>query len=191
MLAAPVLAIASILLFCSTYSHINIGVRHVLILFPLMAIVASALLVALWRHYQHVAARAVLIALLSWQFFTLVSAHPDYLAYFNEFAGAHPEKILVDSDLDWGQDLRRLKLALRERKIERFAFVYRGTADLQREGFPPVQLLWPNQRATGWIAVSLLARATGSEDGGYDWLNVYTPVARVGKSIDLYYINPQ
>jgi hypothetical protein len=189
-LAAPVLAIAAILLFCSAYSHINIGVRHVLILFPLMAIVASALIVALWRRYQHVAARAGLIALLSWQGFTLVSTHPDYLAYFNEFAGAHPEKILVDSDLDWGQDLRRLNHTLRERKIERFAFVYRGTADLQREGLPTVQLLWPNQRATGWIAVSLLGRATGSEDGGYDWLNAYTPVTRVGKSIDLYYIDP-
>ena len=39
---------------------------------------------------------------------TLWTANPDYLPYFNE-AVAHPERVLVDSDLDWGQDLRRLE----------------------------------------------------------------------------------
>jgi hypothetical protein len=188
MLAAPALAFAAILLFCSSYSHINIGVRHVLILFPLMAIVAGAFVCALWQRFDQIAARALLVALLAWQCVNVSVTHPDYLAYFNELAGSHPEKLLVDSDLDWGQDLRRLKHALSERKIDSFSFVYRGTADLQREGFPPYKFLWPNERASGWIAVSLLARATGSEDGGYDWLSAYTPVQRIGKSIDLYYI---
>jgi len=36
----------------------------------------------------------------------------------------------------------------------------------------------------------LLAVATGNEHGGYEWLKAYTPVMRVGKSIDLYYIEP-
>jgi hypothetical protein len=188
LLAAPVLALAAILLFSSAYSHIMIGVRHVLILFPLMAIVAGAFACAMWQRFGHVAARALLIALLGWQTIDVVLAHPDDLAYFNGLAGSHPERILVDSDLDWGQDLRRLKQTLADRKIASFSFVYRGTADLQREGFQSFRFLWPNERASGWIAVSLLARATGSEDGGYDWLNAYTPVQRVGKSIDLYYI---
>jgi hypothetical protein len=187
-LAAPSLAWISILLFASAYSRINIGVRHVLILFPLLAINAAVFIVAMWRRYDSVALRAPLVALLGWQVWGMANAHPDYLPYFNELAGAHPEKILIDSDLDWGQDLRRLKQTLHDRKIEHFKFVYRGTADLQREGFPSFEFVWPNQRATGWIAVGLLAKATGSEDGGYDWLNAYKPVTRVGKSIDLYYI---
>jgi len=128
-----VLAIAAILFFCSAYSHINIGVRHVLILFPLMAIVAGAFFVAMWQRYQLVAVRMLLVALFSWQVANVANAHPDYLASFNEQAGSHPENILIDSDLDWGQDLRRLKHTLSEHKIDSFAFIYRGTADLQRE----------------------------------------------------------
>jgi hypothetical protein len=150
--------------------------------------VAGAFVCGLWQRFNQVPARILLVALLGWQCVSVALTQPDYLAYFNELAGSHPEKILIDSDLDWGQDLRRLKHTLSERKIESFGFVYRGTADLQREGFPPFKFLWPNEHASGWIAVSLLARATASEDGGYDWLDAYTPVIRVGKSIDLYYI---
>jgi hypothetical protein len=188
-LAAPVLAFAVILLFCSTYSHINIGVRHVMVLYPLMAIVAAALVTHLWQHTTHLATRGVLVALMAWQLFSVVTAHPDYLAYFNELAGAHPEKILIDSDLDWGQDMRRLENELHARGITEFGLIYRGTADLPHENLPHYKRLWPNDLATGWIAVSLLAKAT-AEDGGYNWLDAYQPVTRVGKSIDLYYIAP-
>jgi hypothetical protein len=186
--AAPAFAWFAVLLFASAYSHINIGVRHVLIILPLLAMAAAALVAELWRRSRSTAMRVVVSTVLAWQAWSFASAHPDYLPYFNELAGAHPEKILIDSDLDWGQDLRRLKLVLRDRNIAHFSFVYRGTADLQREGFPSFEFLWPHRPATGWIAVSLLAKATGSEDGGYDWLNAYRPVMRVGKSIDLYYI---
>jgi hypothetical protein len=188
-LAAPVLAFAVILLFCSTYSHINIGVRHVMVLYPLMAIVAAALATHLWQHTTQIATRGGLIALAAWQLSTVVNAHPDYLAYFNELAGSHPEKILVDSDLDWGQDMRRLENDLHARGIREFGLIYRGTADLPHENLPHYKRLWPNDRATGWIAVSLLAKAT-AEDGGYNWLDAYQPITRVGKSIDLYYIAP-
>ena len=38
---------------------------------------------------------------------------PDHLAYFNVLAGAEPEHLLVDSDLDWGQDVNRVASELR------------------------------------------------------------------------------
>lgn len=189
LMASP-LALISILIFCSAYSHINIGVRHVLILYPLMAIAGAAFVTMLWHRFKRSADRIVIVAILGWQLLNVAQAHPDYLAYFNEIAGAHPERYLIDSDLDWGQDLRRLKNVVTEKKIDKLAFVYRGTADLAREGLPQATLLWPNQRASGWIAVSLLAKATGSETGGYDWLKAYQPTMRIGKSIDLYYIEP-
>jgi hypothetical protein len=188
---APVLAIGTILVFCSAYSHINIGVRHVLILFPLMAIVSAAFLTALWQRFKRTADRIVIAAFVAWQAVNVAQTHPDQLAYFNEIAGQHPEQYLIDSDLDWGQDLRRLKNIVAERNIDKLAFIYRGTADMQREGLPQATLLWPNQPAEGWIAASLLARATGNEHGGYEWLKAYQPVMRVGKSIDLYYIEPK
>jgi hypothetical protein len=190
IVAAPVLAGIAILLFSSAYSHINIGVRHVMVMFPLLAIIAAAFAVSMWHRFNHVAAKGVLVALVSWQAWSVVNAHPDYLAYFNELAGSHPEKILIDSDLDWGQDMRRLENELNARHITDFGLIYRGTADLPHEHLPHYRRLWPKDRATGWIAVSLLAKATAEDDGRYSWLDAYQPVTRVGKSIDLYYIAP-
>jgi len=38
----------------------------------------------------------------------------------------------------------------------------------------------------GWIAITALAREHAL--GGYDWLNAYRPIERVGKTIDVYFI---
>ena len=46
-------------------------------------------------------------------------------------------------------------------------------------------------QVTGWVAANLLAKATLVENGGFKWLDAYTPVMRIGKSIDLYYIPPE
>jgi len=54
------------------------------------------------------------MVLAAWFGASSLISHPDYLAYFNEFAGSEPENIVVDSDLDWGQDVKRLAARLRE-----------------------------------------------------------------------------
>jgi hypothetical protein len=189
LLAAPV-AFAVILLFCCFYSHINIGVRHVLVLYPLLAIGAAASVAWCWRQARALpraaagAVRACVLALLAWQAAILAVAYPDYLAYFNFTAGDHPETILVDSDLDWGQDLRRLSQELARRNVQSLYLAYRGTADLTREGLPPFQPLVPLKPVSGWIAIDMLSLKEGRGDLG--WLTSHAPVMRVGKSIDLY-----
>jgi hypothetical protein len=183
---APGLLFAALLVFCCLYSHINIGVRHVLVLYPLLAIGAGAAALALWKNLGAPLARALAAVLVLWQFSTLLTAYPDYLAWFNAFAGAHPERILVDSDLDWGQDLRRLSQELARRQVPEVHIAYRGTADLSREHLPPYSLLPPNQQVSGWIALDMLSLK--ESNGGYDWLAHYQPLQRIGKSIDLYYL---
>jgi hypothetical protein len=112
---APLLLFLTILVFASGFSHINIGIRHVLVLYPFMALGAAHLVRLAWQALQQAAVRppaivgsGVLTLFVAWQVLTLWTANPDYLPYFNE-AVAHPEQILVDSDLDWGQDLKRLE----------------------------------------------------------------------------------
>ena len=193
----PGLVFATLLIFCCLYSHINIGVRHVLVLYPLLAIGAGAAALALWqrslaptaRTLARTGARALAAVLVLWQFATLVTAYPDYLAWFNAFAGAHPERILVDSDLDWGQDLRRLSQELARRQIPEVYLAYRGSADLTREHLPPYKPLAPNQQVTGWIVLDMLSLKESNH--GYDWLLNYQPLQRIGKSIDLYYLPPR
>ena len=129
-----------------------------------------------------------------WAGRSLASArtHPDYLAYFNELAGDHPERILVDSDLDDGQDLKRLADTLRARRVPAVSLAYAGSATVAEHGLPPIRWLEPHRPVTGWVAASLYSLKLGSLDRpGHDdfaWLERYRPVARVGRSIRLYYI---
>jgi len=191
--AAPVVAALALLLVSMT-SHINIGIRHILPIYPLLAIAAGVGTCRLWKIAKSKYVGALLVLpLLAWHLASSARAHPDYLAYFNELAGQHPERILIDSDLDWGQDLLRLSAALRERGIEEVSIAYAGSADLDmsRFGLPRFHILAPYQRADGWIAISLLRLKTGGlgyPNDSYSWLKAYKPVCLVGRTIRLYYL---
>jgi hypothetical protein len=133
----------------------------------------------------------MVIVLLLWQFTASVRAHPDYLAYFNELVGNSPERIVVDSDLDWGQDLLRLAEALRARKITSVAIAYFGSAYVSRHNMPRVQPLRAYQLTTGWIAISKSQLKYGEGKPpyrGFAWLESHEPVALIGRSILLYYV---
>ena len=191
-LAAPAI-FAALLAFASLYSHINIGVRHIIVVYPLLAVGAAYTLVrardelATLHQLRRGLVAVVLGVLVVMQATTLVRAWPDYLAYFN-VAVRDPEYVVVDSDLDWGQDLKRLIARLHELKVPSVALAYSGSADLTREGLPQYSLLKPDERASGWVAVSALARAEAPHH--FDWLAPYPRRERVGKTIDLYFIPP-
>ena len=143
----------------------------------------------LFRRSRYAAVVAAL--LVAWVVGDSVRAHPDYLAHFNEFAGSHPEKILCESDLDWGQDLHRLSQRLKERGIQEVSIAYFGTALLDKAGLPHYALLSSTEPSRGYIAVSLHdLNIDYRKNGSVAWLKSYTPVERIGKSIDLFYIAP-
>ena len=84
-------AIAFAILLVCLPSRINIGLRHVLPMYPFLAIVAGLGVVALWRARRAVpAASALAVLLVGWQLVASARTHPDYLAYFNELAGQPP-----------------------------------------------------------------------------------------------------
>lgn len=185
-IAAPALAFLSILFFVSAFSRINLGVRHVLILYPLLAIAAAYAVLCAARALRRPALIvSIVTAVVAWQAVSLALAHPDHLSYFNLVAGPNPERILLSADLDWGQDLRRLEKELRRRKIERIAVAYYGSADLSKHDLPGLSVLPPNTPRSGWIAVSLWKLRRNDD---YSWLRGHEPVTRVGTSINLYYI---
>ena len=198
--ALAALAAVLILLFCMP-SSVTIGSRHLLPMMPLLCIVAAYPLNAaqqLASSGKRRAVQAAMIALIFCEAVAVWRQAPDYLTYFNVLADPKPERVLVDSDLDWGQDLGRLDEFCARNQIRHLTMAYFGSADVHRVRGIDVTELEPNARASGWVAISKTTRhlslaapgvaGTGRE---YAWLDAYTPVAQVGKSIDVYYIAGQ
>jgi hypothetical protein len=99
-------------------TNLNIGYRHLLPTIPATYILLGSLGSVLVPHARDVrrwsmqaATTVALCALLAWHAGESLHIAPDYLAYFNELDGGPNEayKHLVDSSLDWGQDLPGLK----------------------------------------------------------------------------------
>ncbi len=185
--ALPLLGAFAAILVIAMLSRISIGVRHVLPLYPLMAIVAGYGITLMRKPFA--------IALLVAQLASFAFAHPDHLAYFNVTAGRDPSRILLDSNLDWGQDLLRLEKACARRGIDELHLAYFGSADVRRHHLPRLVQLKPFTPAQGWIAISEMhlkdLGARNRPRGAYDWLLQYQPVERVGKSILLYHLQPR
>ena len=191
--AVPVLA-AVAMLGTAMAANISIGVRHVLPIYPLLAVCAGVGILRIWHWRRFRFAGPVLaVGLTGWLVLESALAHPDYLPYFNQLAGRHPERVLLDSDLDWGQDLGRLADTLRARRVPRLWLSYHGKVDLARQGLPPFTELPDDTPVTGWVAISAYQLQLGSMGGPltpFAWLRERTPVTRAGKSIYLYYIDP-
>jgi 4-amino-4-deoxy-L-arabinose transferase-like glycosyltransferase len=174
-------------------ARINIGLRHVLPMMPFLSLVAASGALALWERavrsrLQRDAALACLLLLA----LSSLSAHPDYLPYFNLLAGEHPEKIAVDSDLDWGQDIKRLGLRLKELGAPGVAYSPLIFSDLKLFGFPPRGPIDPLQPMPGINAVSLTQLKLdrlylpANQPTLRPWPENYPPAEIVGKTILLY-----
>jgi dolichyl-phosphate-mannose-protein mannosyltransferase len=108
------------ILFTAMTSRVNIGVRHILPVYIGFAIMAAVALAHLLRKAKGIPWAA--IVLVAWTAASGSIRHADYLAYFNELVLSHPEDVLVDSDLDWAQDVIHLSRRLRELGVTKVAF---------------------------------------------------------------------
>jgi hypothetical protein len=186
--------VAIVMVLCvvavSTSSRINLGLRHILPAFPFLSILAAA---GFGRLSQGNAGKALTMVLLAWLAIDSGRTHPDYLSYFNPLAGPHPEKIIVDSDLDWGQDMKRLAARVEELGITQLTL--EAFPDPRFVRLPPHLSIRPFDPLTphpGWTAVSLSAtsrlRGRMVPRGAPTWLDRFQPVERVGKGMLLYHV---
>ena len=204
----------SMLLFIGIYwaaslaSNLNIGVRHLLPVFPFAFLLVSGMTINLAEKRSFLKIKyAGLAILLLWQAISVASIYPHFLAYFNELAGGPNRGYIytVDSNLDWGQGLKRLKNWVDKNlpQNQQIYVDYFGGGDAQyylKEKFVP----WQGQRDSkdfpkgNYLAVSatLLQGGWGKPGPGFDqptgyyqWLSAYQPVAKIGYSIFVYYIN--
>ncbi len=172
------LAAALAILAVAMPSNLDLGVRYVLPLYAPLSIAAAATALALWSWRRWIA-----VALLGWHGASSLAAHPDEFPYFNAIAGRAPWTILADSNVDWGQDVLRLRTVAREKQIENLGVDVFGWHDYAKLDFPPHYRVLPMIPTQGWVAVSEHLYIMRD----YKWLRG-RDYERVGKSIRLYYI---
>ena len=150
-------------LLLSLRSALAIGARSVLPMYPFIYSGAIIAIAEAWRdiavHRRRIAG-IVFVALLTWHAAENLVAYPGYIAYFNQFAGgkANADRLLIDSNLDWGQDLRRLAIWSRENGVREMTIHYFGGSDVlwEMKGIRTHLLKGPGSAPLpqGWFAVS-------------------------------------
>ena len=193
----------------ASQSSNQIGIRYVLPAIPILCIFAGQS--GRWldgtsahnswarRLVWFTAWMTVFVAPLSLRF------HPHHLAYFNYLAGG-PDGggwHLVDSNVDWGQDLHALHKYLDNEKIQDIGLAYFGTVVPSTIGIdahePPRNFPQP-----GWYAISVnfvhgrphVLRVSKGERvqvglGEFSYFRAFEPVATIGYSINVYHLTPQ
>jgi hypothetical protein len=190
----------------SMTSNLNIGYRHLLPVLPFVYLILAGL--AVWgadanrRRVVQLAVGGAFAAL----FVTTVWIHPHYLSYFNRAAGG-PEngyQVLLDSNVDWGQDLLRLQDWMAREGVDRVKLGWFGSAipdyyGLSYDPMPGAQLHAFYSQWTGppfnvsapepgiyAISVSNLMELPAPDSTVYSWFRQQEPDDRVGYSIFIY-----
>jgi hypothetical protein len=150
----------------------------------------------------------LLIPLLLWHAVTTARLYPHYEAFFNLLAGGPRggSRVLVDSNIDWGQDLPALKQVMAERDIDEVYLAYFGTALPEAYGLrykpipgflrfvtgPEVDAYNPYTPPPGWYAISVTSLRLGLLEQNrdvYAFFRDKEPAARAGYSIYLYHVS--
>lgn len=191
--------LATLVLVFATASNLNIGIRHVLPALPfLFLLLGPIFMTAASPQHRRLSAALAALALLA-AVRNVATLHPDYLTFFNAIAGgpARGSEWLLDSNLDWGQDLYRVPAAVAAIDPDAPLYLlYFGHVDPALYGLR--YRLLPATPVEGIVAVSenflggysyLTVAPDGTMKGVASdtaaWLRSRTPVRRIG-SILLY-----
>ena len=190
-------------------SRLSIGVRHLLPIYPFLFVLVGCTVAQLWRS-RTLVHRGALLLLGLWSVWSAINIYPHFLAYFNELAGGarNGHKVLLDSNLDWGQDLKGLKTWMNENQVRKVQFVYFGFHDEAEPHYFGIdaQFLpgsWVNATAmanhyadpSDYLAISanhLFGRHYTRGERRVDFLKPFLslrPVAIIGHSIYVYRIS--
>ncbi|HXA49014.1 MAG TPA: glycosyltransferase family 39 protein [Candidatus Acidoferrum sp.] len=175
----------------SMTSGINLGVRHILPIYPfLYAGIAAALSQIPMRR----AAAVAMVVLGVGQIAECATITPDYLAFFNAMAGGpgRGPEYLVDSNIDWGQDVKKLVHWLDAHGTRRARIYYFGNAQMRYYGVDEIG--WPDPLdQKGWDEVDDFCVANVTPlYGVYAPLDALAPlrlrepVAKIGWSMYVY-----
>ena len=170
--------------------NIDCGIRHLLPIYPSLLILTAAAF-ALGLPRARTAASIALVVLVAVE---SLSVYPSYLAFFNVFAGGpkNGPNYLLDSNIDWGQDVRRLKAYLVRHRVGKPCTCYFGTAAFSYYGIDADEVPDSSGMAAPRNIDCLVAVSATPLFGLYvpperfAWLRALEPTDRIGYSIYIY-----
>ena len=207
----------------SISGNLNLGIRHLFPILPLIYILAASKSIEFFASFKNNAGKklaAVLVTvLLAWYGFGTVNAYPNYVSYHNEIIGGGENAYLyfTDSNVDWGQDLKRLvkwldtqpqidklkldyfgggepRYYLCSRKVTNDGFIEKSSTGYNCDESRYQEFHVQDGPAVGWIAVSVTFLQNAEwyarlhGQQDYDWLRYRTPYAKIGNSIFVYWV---
>jgi hypothetical protein len=187
----------------SITGNLNIGFRH---LFPIVPLIYLLITKKVFDYLKdkHVVTKnqikVILSAIIIWIILIPFFSYPGYVSYFNESIGGSQNgyKIVTDSNTDWGQDLKRLKIFLDlNPQIDKISVDYFGGGNPAYYLGDKYVSLWDSKRPVeaGWYAisanslqVSIYDKVNKTPENNYAWTLDLTPVTMIGNSILIYYL---
>jgi len=198
MLTIPVIS----LILIASFSNNQLGLRYILPVFPFLFLLIAPLAEQLNFEKRKVFSYMIVVATLALPLSLRFA--PDHLAYFNELSGG-PEDgdlHLVDSNLDWGQDLYRLKDYLQKNPTEELKLAYFGTIPPSKLGIkydlPPEFRPAPGTYAISASILQGRPYSVRKQDGSrhnvahdaLGYFRFFEPKAQLGYSINVYELTP-
>ncbi len=174
LIAFPVL-----FLLAAATSRLNVGIRHVLPVIPILSILAGRVLARLCEGATYVSPRwlgagaAVLVA-------TTIAAHPHYISYFNLLVGgrANGHEISIVGE-DWGQDVAAFADFVHERGLEPLYYVNYAYTDYELRHFVPDRHALSSRgrrpKTPGWVAVHAALWRRARPEKCLPWLKQREP----------------
>jgi tetratricopeptide (TPR) repeat protein len=132
-------------------SHVDIGARHLMPVYPFLYVMAGAAAATLMRRGP--AWTGVAGLLLAGQIFTTMKVAPDFMAYGNELWGGplQVRNYLSDANVDWGQQLKTVKQYLDQNHISNCWFAYFPDGAVQPQDYGIQCQRLPTPSALWWL----------------------------------------
>ena len=212
---AVILIPPTLFLALAMTGRITIGYRHILPVVPFLILIAAYAGKINTKEQRdeetkgkkEYPLRLVLLALVVWQIISTLWVFPNQESYFNVLAGGPTggDRLLVDSNIDWGQGLISLREVMDERGLEEVYLSYFGTALPEAYGvrYRPIpgflrhttgieiDAYNPYSPLPGWYAISVTSLHLGLLEQNVDMFAYFRdlePDARAGYSINLYHV---
>jgi 4-amino-4-deoxy-L-arabinose transferase-like glycosyltransferase len=177
---------------CSALSsHLNLGIRHVLPLYPFIYVLIAVTLARLNRHWiLWILGIALAVETLA--------AFPHYISFFNAASRPWRLELLSDSNFDWGQDLPAVAAWQEKHPTIKLYLGYFGTVDPAFYGirytnlpggfFLNREFAWPSEPGVVAISATLLqgAEAPPNLRAVYAAFGAQKPREILGDTIYLY-----